>query len=252
MQRYFLGEDYAQKEPYELVGNAFHHAAHVMRMTTGQSCYLSFSDQITIVAEVTEILEDKVLLKEIGKEEMTKEMPYDVTIACGYTKGDKLEWVAQKATELGMTGLIGFPAKASVVKWDSKKLEKKQPRLEKIVQEAAEQSHRQLVPRISLLPTFQALIEEIVAYDIVLVAYEESAKKGEQTQLVKSLQGIAQNQRVLVIFGPEGGVMPEEIEKLQATGAKLCALGPRILRAETAPLYLLSAMSYQWELLKGY
>lgn len=249
MQRYFLEGTYAQQETYELEGNDFHHAAHVMRMTTGQACYLSFSNQETIIAEVTEIVEDKVLLKEVGKEEMTKEMPYDVTIACGYTKGDKLEWVAQKATELGMAGLIGFPAKASVVKWDHKKLDKKQPRLEKIVKEAAEQSHRQLVPRVSLLTAFSELIEEIDGYDIVLVAYEESAKVGEQTQLVQTLQSITCNQRVLVVFGPEGGVMPEEILALEAKGAKLCALGPRILRAETAPLYLLSAMSYQWELL---
>lgn len=249
MQRYFIKETYTERDTFSLVGDDFHHAAHVMRMKMGDNCFLTFKDEVAIIGEVISIQEDHILLQEVSKEISQKELPYDVSIACAFTKGDKLEFVAQKATELGMTELIGFPSKTSVVKWDEKKLIKKLPRFEKIVKEAAEQSHRQKVPAIQLVSTFKKFVDQLNQYDKVLIAYEESAKDGETSSLVKVLQGMGSKEKLLIIFGPEGGIAPEEIAIFKEQGGILCGLGPRILRAETAPLYALSAMSYQWELL---
>ena len=249
MQRYFLPENYRNKEIFELTGDDFHHAAHVMRMKVGDQSYLTFEDEVAIIAEVMEISDEEIRLKEISRELHQKELPVEVTIACGFTKGDKLEFVAQKATELGMSELIGFPAQSSVAKWDEKKLGKKIPRFEKIVKEASEQSHRQKVPKIQLLGSFQHFVSLLDDYDHILVAYEESAKVGETKSFVKALTQIKPGETVMVIFGPEGGITPKEIDMFEARQGVLCGLGPRILRAETAPLYALSAMSYQWELL---
>lgn len=249
MQRYFLAEKFEENTTYKLTGDDFHHASHVMRMKKGDKCFLTFEDKMAIVAEVIEILETEINLKLIEKEENQKELPVNVTIACGYTKGDKLEWVAQKATELGMFQLIGFPSQTSVVKWDEKKLAKKLPRFGKIVKEAAEQSHRQKVPDVQLLSHFNEFIDCLTNYDHILVAYEESAKSGETKSFVKSLQKVKGGESVVIIFGPEGGLSPQEINIFSGGKAVICGLGPRILRAETAPLYALSAMSYQWELL---
>ena len=248
MQRYFLEEAYQKKANYEVSGEGYHHMIRVMRMGIGAQVYLVFANQIAIIAEVTEILEQSVYLKEIAKEQQTKELPIQVTIACGYPKGDKLEFIAQKVTELGGHQLIGFPAQSSVVKWDEKKLQKKQPRIEKIVQEAAEQSHRQVTPTITLFSSSQAFYKTLTQYDAILVAYEESAKQGEQSQLVQTLKRLPLGATLLVIFGPEGGLSQKEVTILEAAGGRLCGLGPRILRCETAPLYLLSAVSYQFEL----
>ncbi len=82
-----------------------------------------------------------------------------------------------------------------------------------------------------------------------MVAYEESAKQGETATLVKLLQNVSVNAQILAVFGPEGGFTSEEIAMFEQNQALFCGLGPRILRAETAPLYLLSAISYHWELL---
>ena len=95
----------------------------------------------------------------------------------------------------------------------------------------------------------QEIIAQFDSYDTVLVAYEESAKQGEKSHLAQVLSTCQPGTRLCVLFGPEGGFAPQEIEQFLQTGAKLCGLGPRILRAETAPLYLLSAVSYQMELL---
>ena len=153
MQRYFLKESYEPKDNFILKGETYHHIVRVMRMEPKDEVFLAFNDQIAVVAEITKITEDAVYLKEIKKEENQKELPSSITIASGYPKGEKLDWIIQKSTELGAQAFLGFPASASVVKWDAKKRMKRQQRLEKIAQEAAEQSHRQIVPSVELLGT---------------------------------------------------------------------------------------------------
>ncbi|WP_303753767.1 16S rRNA (uracil(1498)-N(3))-methyltransferase [Enterococcus sp. S86.2] len=248
MQRYFISAPYQSGE-IRLAGEAFHHMIRVMRMKPAEEVYLVYEDQIAIIAQITAVEENAVVLREVAKEMQNKELPLLVTIASGYPKGDKLEWIVQKGTELGAYEFIGFPAQSSVVKWDEKKLAKKKQRLTKIAQEAAEQSQRQLTPNVELLANEGQLWDKLAEYDGIVVAYEESAKEGEKAQLVQILQELPAGSRLLAIFGPEGGITPSEIEKMRAAGGKLCSLGPRILRTETAPLYLLSAISYQWELL---
>lgn len=252
MQRYFLAQTYeeAKENGFHLAGADYHHAINVMRMATGDKCYLAFSDKQVIIAEIEEIQVDQVDLLEISLEQQDKELPIAVTIASAYPKGDKLELIVQKGTELGADSFIGFPGQTSVVKWDAKKLAKKVERLNKISKEAAEQSHRQHHPTVDLLNSMSELTAQFSNYDAILVAYEEAAKDGEKGQLVQTLSRLSPGQRLLVIFGPEGGLAPTEVAEFQKNGAKLCALGPRILRTETAPFYLLSAISYQFELLQ--
>lgn len=248
MQRYFFDYPYREQATYEATHDMYHHMVHVMRMKVGNQVYLAFTDQQVIIAQISDITPDTLTLVEVAKEEQAKELPIHITIASGYPKGDKLEWIVQKATELGMAEFVGFPAASSVVKWNDKKLAKKQERLMKIAQEAAEQSHRQLVPEVHLLENFTDLLKLAQEYDNIVVAYEESAKQGEVSQLVQVFNQFPVNGRLLAVFGPEGGITPAEIEQLQAIGAKCCGLGPRILRTETAPLYLLASSSFFFEL----
>ncbi len=248
MQRYFMTEPYEVREHYEITGENYHHMIRVMRMEPTQQVYLVFSDRISLIAEITEVTEDAVRLKEVSKEQGEKELPVNVTIACGFPKGDKLDLVVQKTTELGVHKFVAFPAKTSVVKWDHKKLVKKAERFKKIATEAAEQSHRQFAPDIVLLENKLELIDSFSAYDKILIAYEESAKTGEKSRFAQALAETKIGDSILLVFGPEGGFALEEIEAFEKNGGILCGLGPRILRAETAPLYALSAISYQFEL----
>ncbi|MFV0557305.1 MAG: 16S rRNA (uracil(1498)-N(3))-methyltransferase [Enterococcus sp.] len=249
MQRYFLDKNYQEQPTFVVDGEAYHHMVRVMRMQVLDQVYLVFANQVAIIAEISAIGDENVTLVEVTKEEQTKELPVNITIASGYPKGDKLEWIVQKGTELGAASFIGFPAQASVVKWDAKKLAKKQQRLQKIAQEAAEQSHRQVTPEVRLFDGKDEIYQELAHFDLVLIAYEEAAKQGELANLVKGFQTVKPGGRILAIFGPEGGLKPAEIEQLAAEKGILCGLGPRILRTETAPLYLLAVASYQFELL---
>ncbi|MGJ3880776.1 RsmE family RNA methyltransferase, partial [Lactiplantibacillus argentoratensis] len=111
----------------------------------------------------------------------------------------------------------------------------------------AEQSHRTMIPSVSYATNLTQVLTH-VPYDTGVVAWEESAKQGESSQLVQTLKTMTPPQRLLAIFGPEGGLAPQEVAALQAAGMTAVGLGPRIMRAETAPLYLLSSVSFWCEL----
>lgn len=173
-----------------------------------------------------------------------------MTIASGLPKGDKLELIIQKGTELGAFSFLPFSAKRSIVKWDEKKAVKKVERWQKIAKEAAEQSHRRFIPNVHNPVNLSVLINLSQEFTYKLIAYEEVAKQGEGSVLAETLLQMKPGESLLVVFGPEGGLAVDEIEVLINNGFRACALGPRILRTETAPLYLLSALSYQFELLR--
>lgn len=224
------------------------HMFSVMRLQADDQIVLVFDDGIKRLARVVDSQSQSVeIIEELAD---NVELPVSVTIAMGFPKGDKLEFVAQKATELGMLALWAFPADWSVVKWDGKKLGKKAEKLEKIAQGAAEQSKRNRIPAVRLFEKKSDFLAQLAGFDQIILAYEEAAKEGEQANLVKILSGLEAGQSVLVIVGPEGGVSPEEVAAFEGAGAVKTGLGPRILRAETAPLYALSAISYATELLR--
>lgn len=251
MQRYFIVEEPTpsyQTTEIILTGEQHHHITRVMRMEIGNKVFLVYPNQKAIIAKIVKIENDSVVLLWVSDETTQKEMPVEVSIASGLPKGDKLDYIIQKGTELGASFFIPFQASYSVAKWDKKKSEKKAVRLKKIAQEAAEQSHRTLIPEISSLLSFQELLNLAPTYDSCIVAYEESAKEGEVLNFAKTLNDLQPNDKLLVVFGPEGGLSQNEIDSLTKAGMTVCSLGPRILRTETAPLYVLAAISYHFEL----
>lgn len=218
-----------------------------MRAQAGDQLRLVFEEGKIGLSEIISPADQSVRLIELLTD--SSELPVQVTVAVGFPKGDKLDFIVEKSTELGATAIWSAPFKASVSKWDHKKLTKKQEKLEKVALGAAEQSRRQLIPKIQLFDQFSRLTEQFSDFDQVLVAYEESAKMGETSMFKQALTELSANQKVLIIFGPEGGISPDEIAKFENLGAKMIGLGPRILRAETAPLYALSSISAYFELL---
>lgn len=248
MQQYFVNGRAPQGVFQISDKDTANHMFSVMRLQADDQIVLVFDDGIKRLARVVDSQSQSVeIIEELAD---NVELPVSVTIAMGFPKGDKLEFVAQKATELGMAALWAFPADWSVVKWDGKKLAKKAEKLEKIAQGAAEQSKRNRIPAVRLFEKKSDFLVQLAGFDQIILAYEEAAKEGEQVNLVKILSGLEVGQSVLVIIGPEGGVSPEEVVAFEKAGAVKTGLGPRILRAETAPLYALSAISYATELLK--
>ena len=246
MQRYFLQSEFDDHQQATITEEDGKHIVRVMRMTVGDSV-IAVSGGEAYVSIITELLTDGVVIQQQEGSLQANEMPVRVTIACGLPKGDKLDLIVQKGTELGMAGLLPFEAERSIVKWDAKKGDKKVERLSKIAKEAAEQCHRTVIPNVATPASFKQLIAQSVNYDVLLFADEEDAKSGNPNRMAERLKNVHPEQTVLTVFGPEGGLSRNEAEALRTAGFLPIALGPRILRTETAPLYLLSAMSYEFE-----
>ncbi len=250
MQRYFVAKEQMSENKVMITGEDVKHIGRVMRMQPGDEIICSDGQSRTVRCEIS-LLEESYVEAQIVEELVPNtELPVHVTIAQGLPKGDKLELIVQKGTELGAAAFLPFSAARSIVKWDHKKAGKKMERLTKIAKEAAEQSYRECIPTVHDIHTLSELRKGVSSFDAVIVAYEESAKSGEQIKLAETLQSLSVGQSVLVIIGPEGGLTTAEVEQLTEEGAILCGFGPRILRTETAPLYALAAISYHFELMR--
>lgn len=248
MQRYFIkGEIIQEKQIIEMDAEQSHHIRKVLRMQIGERIEIVDSAKRLYIAEVIELMPVTIQLQQELQQQV--ELPIEVTILVGLSKGEKLDWIVQKATEMGVHTIIPVIMKRNMVKWTSDKAAKKVERLQKIASEAAEQAHRLQIPMITNLLTVEEAIQVASNRTAALVAFEEVAKQGERAQLVETLQQLQAGDSLAIFFGPEGGLEEQEIQKMQLAGIKACALGPRILRAETAPLYALAAISYQSELL---
>ncbi|MGH2318184.1 16S rRNA (uracil(1498)-N(3))-methyltransferase [Planococcus sp. SE5232] len=246
MQRYFIEGKIPENRIVAITGDDAKHIAKVMRQTAGDYLIAVMEGKAYLAKILAADFDVEVELGEIL--EIQVELPKKVTIACGLPKGDKLDLITQKATELGMYALLPFSAERSIVKWDSSKSEKKIGRLQKIAKEAAEQSHRTHVPEIHGVHSFKQLLAKASSsYDTIIVAYEEEAREGDRTRFAEILKSLYDKDSVLIIFGPEGGISEKEVAALKSTGAIFTSLGPRILRTETAPLYALAAISCEFE-----
>ncbi|MDT8862900.1 16S rRNA (uracil(1498)-N(3))-methyltransferase [Alkalihalobacillus sp. MEB130] len=250
MQRYFVAKEQMTEKSVQITGDDVKHISKVMRMDVNDEIVCTDNDSRTVKCRLVSLTDQEIVAEIIDELQPNTELPVKVTIAQGLPKGDKLDLIVQKGTELGASAFLPFSAKRSIVKWDHKKASKKIERLEKIAKEAAEQSYRERIPEVYDVRSFSTLQQELSAYDTVILAYEESAKEGEQAQFAKVLSTVSPGQSILIIIGPEGGMTEDEVDQLRANGVNICGFGPRILRTETASLYALAAISYHFELMR--
>lgn len=249
MQRYFLNDaiDSTVGATFTVSGETVKHWVRVMRAQPGDTAEFVTLEHAVVIAELVSVTGADATAKVTKITHPQVELPLPVTIACGLSKGDKPEQIVQRGTELGASAFVFFDSQWAVAKWAASKRERKLARLAKIARGAAEQSHRTMIPTVSYQNDLTALLTN-VPYDLGVVAWEESAKQGESSQLVQTLKQMTPSQRLLAIFGPEGGLSTAEVATLKAADVTAVGLGPRIMRAETAPMYLLSSVSFWCEL----
>ena len=248
MQRYFI------EYPKLSIGDRItfskdqsHHIQRVLRMKTGDQVIGVAQNRGAFLLEL--IIEESIQATVLEAIDQVTELPVQVDFVCGLPKGSKLDHIVQKGSELGVFNVYPWQAERSVSKWDGKKSGRKIERLQKIATEASEQSHRNHEVQVKGLLSTKELLELSSEYDHVLVAYEESAKQGETSRLASIFTNLKDDDRILMIFGPEGGISEKEIVQFEALeNVDLVGLGHRILRTETAPLFALSALVYEMEL----
>lgn len=211
------------------------HISRSLRMRIGEALTVSDGCGFDYDGEIEAISGDTVTVRLTNQYKNESEPSLHVTLYPGMPKGDKLELVVQKSTEMGACGVTPVLTERSVSRPDAKSAAKKQERLQRIALEAAKQSGRGAVPQIGIMTSFKEAIRSAKGTKILF--YE-----GGGLPLSKCLP--ADETEVSVFIGPEGGFAPEEVEFAKENGVVTATLGPRILRTETAPLAALAVLMY--------
>lgn len=238
MQRYFIQKTVSLNESFVMDTEHIHHIKNVMRAKIDDEFNIVDNTGSAYLVQLTEV--EPVTCKVIEKIESEVELPVNITLYSPLLKGDKMDVVIQKSTELGAYEFVLYKAERSVVKLDDKKEGSRLTRYKKIAREAAEQSRRTKIPSISFADSLKTI--DFTKYDLVLFAYEDNNLTGRS---IKDILSISAAQTIAVVFGPEGGFSAKEAEIFKQY--ENVALGRRILRAETAPLYALSVIGSYYE-----
>ena len=236
MTRFFVDPDVFDRDTMVLSGENSQHAK-VLRLKEGEIVLVCDGQGQECVCRVSQTAPEIVLSVE-DRRSSVSEPVVDVSVYVAFPKADKLEHVIQKATELGAREIIAFPSSRCVSRPDEKSLKKKLERWQKIALSAAQQSGRGRIPQVLVLNSFSAALSRAAQSDRALLFYENE----DAYTLKMALEGSYRT--VSLMVGPEGGLEETEVSQAQEAGLKICSLGKRILRCETAPLCALSAVMY--------
>ena len=250
MARFFVEQLPAEGSTYTLTGENADHA-RVLRLRPGEEVTLCDGRGTDCRCTV----EEGLTLRVGSSLPCPAEPRAQVTLYLAFPKADKAEHVIQKAVELGAAAIVLFPSRYCVSRPDDKSLTKKLERWQKIARSAAEQSRRGVIPPVRAVDSYAQAIAEAARADVPVLFYENEEQLGLREVFAKydtpphpspaatpSPQG--EGFSVSLMTGAEGGFSEDEIAQAWAAGLKICTLGPRILRCETAPLAGLTAVMY--------
>ena len=217
-----------------------YHLVKVMRARSGDSIEVVCEGKL-FLATVSSVKPLKIAVMSQIKE--NNELKNDVVLIASLLKGDKLDLVLQKATELGVEEIVLLQSERTIAKIRNLDRDFKLQRYNKIVKEAAEQSKRTRLPLLYRVIRMRDL-PDILA-DIKLMAYE--GEQGSSSSFLNAIKTVKPGQRVAILIGPEGGFSQNEVDEAKDYGYKTVSLGRRILRAETASFYALSVLAAHLE-----
>ncbi|MDD2446357.1 MAG: RsmE family RNA methyltransferase [Tissierellia bacterium] len=240
MHRFFVEKSQIEVDRINIINNDVKHIKDVLRLKIGE--YIEIScEGITYLCEIEQILKDKVSTLIKQKEIGNHESKVEISLFQGLAKGNRMELIFQKGTEVGIKNFYPVITYRSVVKInDIKKEQNKVSRWNSIVEEAAKQSKRDIIPKVNGIIGFDDMINILKDETNIIVPYEEEIVVTIREELLNIKDG-----RVNIVIGPEGGFEQSEIDKLKSIGGKIVTLGPRILRTETAGVVTATIVLYE-------
>lgn len=238
MPRFFVPKQEIGSSFLVLTGeNAAH--AKVLRLKNGDDVTICDGEGTDYICTVSDVANGQISLVVHSADPSQSEPKVACSVYMAFAKADKFEHVIQKATELGAAELVCFPSARCVSRPDEKSLVKKRERWQKIAASAAEQSRRGRIPQVIALPSYSSALARAAEADLAVCFYENE----EQLTFRAAIEA-APFRTASLLTGPEGGFESEEVRQAAEAGLKICTLGSRILRCETAPLCALSALMY--------
>ena len=241
MFNFFVDKEKRVGDCYYITDADYNHIANVLRMQKGDS-FLVSEDGVSNLCFIEAINSDSVVAKIIKENYQDTNLPIKIVLFQGLPKSDKMEFIIQKCVELGVDSIVPVEMSRCVVKIEEKKKKSKVSRWQAIAESAAKQSKRSLIPEIKDIASYKNALKIAEELDVILVPYEN---KDGMKATKEALSGIRNGMSVGIFIGPEGGFDEKEIESAVSIGGKTISLGKRILRTESAPLAVCSAILYE-------
>ena len=243
MYQFFVDDTQISETDIVIEGSDVNHIKNVLRMKCGEKIRISSATGRNFFCNIAEISGELVRAEILEELEDNTEFPCKIYLFQGLPKSDKMEFIVQKAVELGVHEIIPVSMKNCVVKLDEKKAASKVNRWQEIAKSAAKQSKRSLIPSVVMPLSYKLAVERAKELDIVLVPYENERGMQATREVIAAIEP---GQSIGIFIGPEGGFDSSEIEFVRED-AHLISLGNRILRTETAGLATLAMLIYQLE-----
>ncbi|MDK2820902.1 MAG: rRNA (uracil1498-N3)-methyltransferase [Clostridia bacterium] len=238
---FFLSYKVEANKPVVLEEENAHHAINVLRLREGEKITVADSEGKGYVAEIKSITK-KQLLAEVISTLPNPEPPIKVVLYQGWPKGDKMDLIVEKCTELGIDSVVVVSTERSIPRPNPKSINRRRERWQQKALAAARQSRRHHIPIVKGPMNLSTALAGINPNCLLIVPWEKESSQ--------SLKTILHNQNkpleIGILVGPEGGLTTEEVELARSYGGKVVTLGPRILRTETAGIACLSAIMYSW------
>jgi 16S rRNA (uracil1498-N3)-methyltransferase len=240
MHRFFVDESQIIDNKIYIKGNDVKHIKDVLRLRINDEIEVSCNGT-TYTCKIEESSKENVVVGIVQSVIGKNESPIEIALFQGLSKGNKMELILQKGTEIGIKHFYAVATHRSVVKIkDLKKEQSKVERWQSIVEEASKQSKRDLIPKVHGIISFEEMVHILKDEANIIVPYEDE----KVITIKEGLEHIKEG-RINIIIGPEGGFEPFEIENLKAINSKVVTLGPRILRTETAGLVASTIVLYE-------
>lgn len=240
MHRFFTDASHINNGVINITGDDVSHITKVLRLREGDEISVCDKQGTDYICTVADILKDAVTAEIKQSSPSKTESNINITLYQGIAKGDKMDYIIQKCVELGVNAFVPVVTKRTVVKISDGG--KKTSRWQKIAAEAAKQSVRGIIPTVSMPMSFDDIVKSISQNKDALniMAYEN-----ESNIKLKNIIKNSTYTNVNIIIGPEGGFDEAEALLARNSGINTVTLGPRILRTETAPVAVCSALMYE-------
>lgn len=238
MFRFFVDSGEILRDMVTLTGdNAAH--ARVLRLKAGEQVLLCDGNGLEAICSVVDMDHCSTTLQILERRQSQNEPYVQASVYMAIPKADKLEHVIQKSVELGAFEIVTFPTNRCISKPDPKSIQKKLERWQKIAASAAEQCGRGIIPQIIFLDSYTEALSRAAKADLAVILYEN-----EHSLTLRQALDACSYKTISLLSGPEGGFEEKEVQRAEDAGLRVCTLGSRILRCETAPLCALSAVMF--------
>jgi 16S rRNA (uracil1498-N3)-methyltransferase len=240
MARFYVPQPWIENGMLKIEGDEVKHIRKVLRLKTGDGIVVFDGLGKELEGTIVEEGLSSVVIRIQNIFSSERGSPLEVTLAQSLLKGEKMDYLIQKATELGVKEIIPFFSSRSVPFLEKSRRPRRHHRWEKIAVEASKQCGRGVVPKIESLQDYSDMLQMASTEDLRLIPWEK-----EGIKLKEVLERSKEKRKIFFIIGPEGGFNQLEVDEAKKAGFTPVTLGRRILRAETASLCLLSILQYE-------